>query len=33
MKVLMKKTKKSWSKPQLKIVKVCCECTAYVSAS
>jgi hypothetical protein len=29
----MKKTKKSWNKPQLKIVQVCCECTAYVSAS
>ena len=31
----MKKTKskKAWSKPQLKVVQVCCECTAYVEAS
>jgi hypothetical protein len=29
----MKKSKKSWTKPSLKIVKVCCECTAYVDAA
>jgi hypothetical protein len=28
----MKKIKKSWKKPQVKIVQVCCECTAYVDA-
>jgi hypothetical protein len=26
------KMKKKWKKPQIKIVQVCCECTAYVDA-
>jgi hypothetical protein len=31
----MKKTKlkKQWKKPQIRVVQVCCECTAYVDAS
>ena len=27
------KSKKQWKKPELRVVQVCCECTAYVSAS
>jgi hypothetical protein len=27
------KIKKQWKKPQIRVVQVCCECTAYVAAS
>lgn len=32
---IMKKSKlkKQWKKPQIRVVQVCCECTAYVDAS
>jgi hypothetical protein len=26
------KFKKQWKKPQIKVVQLCCECTAYVGA-
>jgi hypothetical protein len=27
------KAKKQWKKPQVKAVRLCCECTAYVQAA
>jgi hypothetical protein len=27
------KAKKQWKKPELKTVRLCCECTAYVQAA
>jgi hypothetical protein len=27
------KLKKQWKKPQIQVVQVCCECTAYVDAA
>jgi hypothetical protein len=26
------KSRKQWKKPQVKVVQLCCECTAYVGA-
>jgi hypothetical protein len=28
-----KKAKKQWKKPELKIIRLCCECTGYVQAA
>jgi hypothetical protein len=27
------KIKKQWKKPQIRVVQVCCECTAYVDVA
>jgi hypothetical protein len=29
---IMKQPKKQWKKPQLKVIQLACECTAYVDA-
>ncbi len=27
------KVKKQWKKPEVKVIRLCCECTAYVQAA